>query len=260
MNTAKPAPGRGRPPRARRATPANAATADTGTETPMTRGARRRRETRARLLDAALRLMAERGMDAVAVNEITEAADVGFGSFYNHFESKEAIHRALTDLVFEEFADALDRALAGVSDPAEVIAASIRHTLERARRDGVWGRFLLREGLSSRMLTRGLGARLLRDIQKGIAAGRFPPDDALTAFIGLAGSTLAALAVEIEYVNGSAGTIPPDVSRIVASPGPDLPERTAAAIWRFLGLPDGEAREIARRPLAELDVRPDPGT
>ena len=61
-------------------------------------------------------------------------------------------------------------------------------------------------------------------------------------------------------MNGSAGTIPPDVSRIVASPGPDLPERTAAAILRFLGLPDGEAREIARRPLAELDVRPDPGT
>src|SRR5258708_39986734 len=55
------------------------------------RGARRKRETRARLLDAALKLMAERGMEGVAVNEITEAADVGFGSFYNHFESKESI-------------------------------------------------------------------------------------------------------------------------------------------------------------------------
>lgn len=262
MNAAKPAPGRGRPPRARRATPANAVTADTGpgTGAPATRGARRRRETRARLLNAALRLMGERGMDAVAVNEITEAADVGFGSFYNHFESKEAIHRALIDLVFEEFADALDQALADVSDPAEVIAASIRHTLYRGRRDGVWARFLLREGLSSRMLTRGLGTRLLRDIQKGITAGRFPPDDALTAFIGLAGGTLAALAVEIEYGQGSAGTIPPALSRVVALPGPDLPERTAAAILRFLGLPDGEAREIARRPLAELDASQQPGT
>ena len=54
------------------------------------RGARRKRETRARLLEAALRLSAERGMEGVAINEITEAADVGFGSFYNHFESKEA--------------------------------------------------------------------------------------------------------------------------------------------------------------------------
>ncbi|EUC21006.1 regulatory protein TetR, partial [Burkholderia sp. BT03] len=56
------------------------------------RGARRKRETRGRLLDAALRLMAEKGMEGVAINEITEAADVGFGSFYNHFESKEAIY------------------------------------------------------------------------------------------------------------------------------------------------------------------------
>src|SRR5262245_42665756 len=57
------------------------------------RGARRKRETREKLLRAAFRLIAERGVDGVAINEITEAADVGFGSFYNHFESKDAIHR-----------------------------------------------------------------------------------------------------------------------------------------------------------------------
>src|SRR5690349_18112328 len=56
------------------------------------RGARRRRETRSRLLMAALKLMAEKGMEGVAINEITETGDVGFGSFYNHFESKEAIY------------------------------------------------------------------------------------------------------------------------------------------------------------------------
>jgi AcrR family transcriptional regulator len=47
--------------------------------------------------------MAEKGLDGVAINEITEAADVGFGSFYNYFESKEAIYQALVDSVFEEF-------------------------------------------------------------------------------------------------------------------------------------------------------------
>ncbi|OUL92911.1 TetR/AcrR family transcriptional regulator, partial [Paraburkholderia hospita] len=81
------------------------------------RGARRKRETRGRLLDAALRLMAEKGMEGVAINEITEAADVGFGSFYNHFESKEAIYAILVDNVFEDFADMLDRLAGGLSDP-----------------------------------------------------------------------------------------------------------------------------------------------
>src|SRR5688500_309837 len=72
------------------------------------RGARRKRETRQRLLEAALRLMAKKGMEGVAINEITEAADVGFGSFYNHFESKEAIYGTVMEWVFEDFADALD--------------------------------------------------------------------------------------------------------------------------------------------------------
>lgn len=92
------------------------------------RGARRKRETRARLLDAALRLMADRGMEGVAINEITEAADVGFGSFYNHFESKEAIYAALVSAVFEEFADSLDKLTEGLSDAAEIISVSVRHT------------------------------------------------------------------------------------------------------------------------------------
>src|SRR6516225_5779711 len=93
------------------------------------RGVRRKRETRSRLLEAALRLMAEKGMEGVAINEITEAADVGFGSFYNHFESKEAIYATLVDNVFEEFADMLDRLAGGIADPAEVVAVSVRHTV-----------------------------------------------------------------------------------------------------------------------------------
>ena len=98
------------------------------------RGARRRRETRSRLLVAALKLMAEKGMEGAAINEITEAADVGFGSFYNHFESKEAIYAALLNWVFKDFADAMDRVLGEISDPAEVIAAWSRRrpTLRRS--------------------------------------------------------------------------------------------------------------------------------
>src|SRR5208282_5075034 len=124
---------------------------------------------RSRLLEAALRLMAEKGVEGVAINEITEAADVGFGSFYNHFESKEALHAALVDAVFEEFGDALDRLVSDVSDPAEVVSVSVRHTLLRAQREPLWGQFLMREGLSPRAMDHGLGRRLLRDIRRGIA-------------------------------------------------------------------------------------------
>ena len=69
------------------------------------RGARRKQATRMRLLQAAFRLMAEKGRDNVAISEITEAADVGFGSFYYHFESKDGVFAALTEWVFDDFAD-----------------------------------------------------------------------------------------------------------------------------------------------------------
>src|ERR1700680_1016985 len=142
-------------------------------------GARRKRETRIRLLDAALRLMAEKGMDSVTINDITEAADVGFGSFYNHFESKEALYAALLEWVFEDFADAMERVLGEISDPAEVIAVSVRYTMMRALREPVWGQFLVREGFSARPVDHGLGRRLLRDIRKGIAAKRLTVADPL---------------------------------------------------------------------------------
>ena len=99
------------------------------------RGERRKRLTREKLLDAAFRLMAERGMDAVAINDITEAADVGFGTFYNHFASKEAIYLAVMDALFEDFGDALERIVGDVEDPAEVISICFRHGILRARRE-----------------------------------------------------------------------------------------------------------------------------
>src|SRR5215470_4449012 len=43
------------------------------------------------LLDTGLRVMHKRGFNATSVQDITEAAGVPKGSFYNHFESKEAL-------------------------------------------------------------------------------------------------------------------------------------------------------------------------
>lgn len=211
------------------------------------RGARRKRETRARLLDAALRLMAEKGMEGVAINEITEAADVGFGSFYNHFESKEEIYATLVDNVFEEFADMLDRLAGGVSDPAEVVAVSVRHTVLRARQDPVWGRFLIREGFSARAMSRGLGQRLLRDIGNGIAAKRFVVADPFIGFLAVGGTVLSAIAAELNFI--APGASAAGLLEELGFSGEHFPERTAAMLLQTLGLKRAEAEKIAARPL-----------
>ncbi|MBV8467462.1 MAG: TetR/AcrR family transcriptional regulator [Burkholderiales bacterium] len=239
-------------PSSRRAAATVSQVAESPTVEREPRGARRKRETRMRLMDAALRLMAENGMEGVAVNEITELADVGFGSFYNHFESKEAIHAAVADWVFEEFADRLDRLTAELADPAEVVAVCVRHTLLRARAEPVWGRFLLREAYSARAMSRGLGRRLWRDIQRGIKDGRFDVSDPFLSFIAVGGAALAAIATDLEF-----GKVLGDEAARLRNLGfdvRDMPERTATEALTVLGVDRVEAHEIANRALPKGSV------
>jgi AcrR family transcriptional regulator len=232
----------------REARPPSAPDTATAAAARESRGARRKHETRVRLLEAAFRLMAERGMEAVAINEITEAADVGFGSFYNHFESKQAIYAAVVGTVFESFADALDELVRDVDDPAEVIAISVRHTLLRVRREPLWGRFLLREGLSVHALSHGLGPRLMRDIRKGVDAGRFKTPDPEMAFITVGGGVLGVIGAQLASRETSA-------VGLSDADGASIPERAAAALLHALGLTFAQADAVARRPLPAGDTK-----
>jgi AcrR family transcriptional regulator len=58
---------------------------------PAGRRERHRAETRERLFRAALQLFAERGYLETTVEDITEAADVGKGTFFNYFPTKEHV-------------------------------------------------------------------------------------------------------------------------------------------------------------------------
>ncbi len=58
---------------------------------------RRRLENADRLLSAAKLLFARQGFAATTVEAITEAADLGKGTFFNHFPSKEHVFLALVE-------------------------------------------------------------------------------------------------------------------------------------------------------------------
>src|SRR6476661_5216543 len=52
---------------------------------------RRKIEVRQRLFRAALQLFAIKGFNATTVEDITQAADVGKGTFFNYFPTKEHV-------------------------------------------------------------------------------------------------------------------------------------------------------------------------
>ncbi len=195
---------------------------------------RRKARTRQALIDAAVRLIAERRGERASVQEITEAADIGFGSFYNHFESKEQLFRTASEEVLERWAAMIDAACAGLDDPAQVFAVSLRISGRLAWTHPEIAGFVTGAGLELLDAPRGLAPRALRDIRAGQATGRFSVPDAEIALSAVAGGLLGLLRVHERQ---------PD--RVDESSVDDLAE----ACLRLLGLRAAEARRLARLPL-----------
>lgn len=57
----------------------------------------RSEETRARILESAIKLFSNRGFNTASVDDICAEAGVSKGAFYHHFESKQALFIALLD-------------------------------------------------------------------------------------------------------------------------------------------------------------------
>ena len=74
---------------------------------------RRAAETRLRLFRCALQLFAERGFPNVTVEDITEAADVGKGTFFNYFESKDHVLGVMAEIQLGKVREALTLAESG---------------------------------------------------------------------------------------------------------------------------------------------------
>ncbi len=78
---------------------------------PPDRRERRRTETRERIIRHALRLFAEHGVTATTVEDITNAADVGKGTFFNYFPSKEHILAHLCQLQMGKIEELISQAI-----------------------------------------------------------------------------------------------------------------------------------------------------
>jgi AcrR family transcriptional regulator len=205
-------------------------------DAPVNRLERRKQRTRAALIRAAQAFIAE-GKVNVPVLEITQAADVGMGSFYNHFESKEQLFEAAVAEVLEYHGALLDHLTSSIDDPAETFACSFRLTGRLFRRRPQESRILLANGMALLSSDLGLAPRALRDIEAAVSAGRFTVDDPELA-LSVAGGALLGL--------GNLLRSQPDRDDAAAA------DTVTEDVLRLFGLPADEAREICRRPLPDL--------
>src|SRR5258707_13456604 len=108
---------------------------------------RRKQRTRAALIQAAQGFIAS-GKLNVPVLEITQAADVGMGSFYNHFESKEELFEAAVADVLDNHGALLEALTASIDDPPETFACSYPLTGRVFRRRPTGGQIPFAHGLN----------------------------------------------------------------------------------------------------------------
>ncbi|MDP7703591.1 MULTISPECIES: TetR/AcrR family transcriptional regulator [unclassified Mycobacterium] len=196
----------------------------------------RKQRTRAALIKAAQTFIAN-GQLEVPVQDISQAADVGVGSFYNHFDSKEELFQAAVNDVIEAQGALLDALTDAIEDPAEKFAARYRLTGRLFRLRPKESRIGLALGMQLIMADKGLGPRGVRDIGAAAAAGRFTVTDPELAMVLGAGSLLAlGQLLHDQPDRDDAKTV----------------DEVTEGLLRLFGMPADEAVRISRVPLPDL--------
>jgi AcrR family transcriptional regulator len=198
----------------------------------VSRVARKRSLARRRLIAAAIELIAEKGVDGLRLREIADRADIGFGSFYNHFASKEE----LVEAVVAEYVGSLTQAIivnaTGSADPAETTAVAHRMFVRLAYDDPQLAWVIVHLDRSDALLETASHPHLGAVLARGMETGRFHGIEIDVAISFIVGATIAVMRGILE-------------GRL----GADADVGSARTLLRACGLTDAEARELASREL-----------
>ncbi len=203
---------------------------------PENRSARRKRRTRQALLDAGQQIMAEKGVDAATMLEIAARADLGTGTAYNYFASKDELAVSVLEQVMDRLARRIEAATAGFTDPAQVYAFGVRTVINEATTDRRWRWLLRRAEVIADAMYRIMGPYAIRDIRIAAQAGRFHVDDPDMAFrlathvlvgfsLAVCDGSLPAAKIDdaVVMLLGMAGVPPQEARAVAGRPRPALP-------------------------------------
>ena len=139
-------------------------------------GAARSEQTRRKLLVAALAVFAEKGTDAPVIDDFIAAAAVARGTFYNYFNTTQALLSAVTAELIDEILFRVDIEVRKIDDPVERVVCGSLLYMHIAVDNPTWGGFMIRAGLRGDAVGKLVDVYLPRDLQMASDAGkaRFP--------------------------------------------------------------------------------------
>lgn len=193
-------------------------------ELPITEGKRGR--TRARLTEAALHLMSDRGISATSVSEIAAAAELANGTFYLYFRDKAEIVAAVCQAVTLAMHNEMNSARLSLEDGATRVAFGTQQFIEIAAAEPVWGRLLVSAFTEFEAIKEDIARYMRLDVALGIEQGRF--SEPFDEFV----------------IDAHLAILRAGVSTRLAGGGPDVSARAAEYQLRILGMSVADARSI----------------
>jgi len=149
-------------------------------------------QSRALLIDTALRLFVEQGYEATPVSQILDQADMARGALYHHFpDGKKGLFLEVVDVVDHQLHEGFEHILESIDSPVEQILAGFDVLLELAA-DRNFARIILIEAAAVMPGAWAEGSEfvLLRDaLSRAVEAGELrdlPLDAAASSLYGAA--------------------------------------------------------------------------
>ena len=195
----------------------------------------KRERTRRKLIHAARALIYEKGAEEVTIQEVTQAAGLATGSFYNYFRNKRDMLDGIVEHFRSEFEQSLDPTRRNLSDPAMKLAVTLKYYFKQSQENHSWCTFMTKSGLNNEISLIQSEQQCLEDIRAGLRGGRFRTEDPLITQSLITAMT-SHVCMELQKVRLSSSAI----------------NETVRHILRMLGLPDIAAKAFADAPLPDI--------
>ncbi|MBL4680612.1 MAG: TetR/AcrR family transcriptional regulator [Pseudomonadales bacterium] len=195
----------------------------------------KREKTRSTLVLAAKQLVFEREYQKISIQDITDKAQLGLGTFYNYFETKNDVYKAVLEELKAKFNQELDGIRAPLVDPATIISVTTQYCLREAQDNREWHEFLAFSGLKGEYILRQDEKQCRNDIEKGASSGRFKVQDVdftTQLIIGMLNHVTREIAEKRLKRSAMA--------------------ETTRHILRMLGIPDPVAKALTQAPLPPM--------
>lgn len=203
-------------------------------------GIERRQKMRLRLIESALVVFADKGVDASVIDDVIVAAGVSRGTFYNYFRTNAELLAAVGEVLSNELVNQIEQVVGDFDDPVERLACGLRMFLHTAKTYPHFSNFIWRAGFNATSAGHLIYAYLPRHIMESMEKGSFQATNPVVALHVIAGVTLAA----------AFGISTMQVDE-------DYPEQMVQHILLSLGLPRKEADRLITLPLPLIKLPED---